>query len=327
MKRTSLTILLLILLITSWVVVAQDDEPADEQQDATNACADLQGEAGLHTVSLMIEAATEEDTDETQATTEREYVVYVPDGYMADVPTPVVLTLHGFSASPDQQREITEWEAVADDEGFIVVYPVAVGIPSRWAYRFMEGTRDVDYLDAILDDLAQSYCVDETRIYASGFSAGGAMAYRYACERPERVAALGTMAASFEILPDACMPERPVPTIAFHGTADPIVPYEGGRAGPFILPAFADWVAAAVERNGCTDMTEIEPMGDVTGVEYTGCDAPVLALTIADGGHVWAGGAAASDVPAAVAGYITQDIDGSQMMWDFFSQFSHESHP
>ena len=126
-----------------------------------------------------------------------------------------------------------------------------------------------------------------------------------------------------------------MPVMAFHGTADPIVPYEGGvlhpsplawAAGLVSAPTYfvgaEDWVATWAEGNDCDPSPEgIAPHGDVRGVRYTGCDqgAEVILYTIEDGGHTWPGG-----LPIPGLGKTSRDIDATEELWRFFQQYRLE---
>jgi polyhydroxybutyrate depolymerase len=106
--------------------------------------------------------------------------------------------------------------------------------------------------------------------------------------------------------------------MVFHGTADPIVPYEGGEFDrsdvPF--PYIPDWVATLAQRNECDDdPLEIPASGEASGVRYTNCAADVTFYTIAGGGHTWPGG---KPIPEWIAGHTSQDIDATRTLWGFF---------
>jgi polyhydroxybutyrate depolymerase len=119
---------------------------------------------------------------------------------------------------------------------------------------------------------------------------------------------------------DCCNPSRPVPAIVFHGTDDPIVPFEGGLSGPndLPLPAIPEWVSTLASRNQCSGTPEdLSPIGVVSGVLFANCAADVVSYTVAGGGHTWPGGEA---IPELIAGPTTQDIDATQLMWDFFQR-------
>ena len=120
----------------------------------------------------------------------RDYLLYVPESYDPTTPAPLVISLHGTALWPALQRDISGWNGVADERGFIVVYPGALGRPQRkWRLSFAPGAGDlleVQYISDLIDSLDEAYNIDTSRIYVDGLSAGGIMALALA-----RLAQLG----------------------------------------------------------------------------------------------------------------------------------------
>lgn len=259
----------------------------------------------------------------------REYLLYIPESYDPDTPTPLMISMHGFIEWPAHQAQISEWNEVADEYGFIVVYPAGTGFPLRWRTYSGPGLgdgarQDVQFISDLIDKLAQDYNLDLSRVYANGLSNGGGMAYLLACELSERITAIGGVAGAYILPGELCEPTRPVPVIAFHGTDDRIVPYEGGGTSRYEsqFPSIPDWVHMWAQRNGC-DLTPVElpDSGEVSGIQYSGCDqgADVIFYTVHGGGHTWPGG---EPLPEFIAGHTTQDINASREMWEFYSKYS-----
>ena len=254
----------------------------------------------------------------------RHYLLYVPESYKPGEPTPLVISFHGFAEWPAHQRDISRWNDLADEQGFIVVYPMGTRFPLRWRTRgapsiHADRKLDVTFISELIDVLAARYNIDPDRIYANGLSNGGGMTVALACDLAERIAAFGSVSGAYLLPWDACTPSRPVPAIIFHGTADRIVPFEGGpsRAFDIPFPAIPQWVEVLAQRNGCDAAPQSLPArGDVHGVAYAGCDADVVFYTIDGGGHAWPGG---GSMPRAIVGHITQDIDATRVMWEFFA--------
>jgi polyhydroxybutyrate depolymerase len=235
---------------------------------------------------------------------------------------------------------ITSWHRLADKEGFLVVYPQGTKFPQRWNAGSTWGDSDVDdvqFYHDILEDLSEVTDFDRSRVYVNGFSNGGGMTVRIGCEAADTVAAIGSVAGAVVEM-ENCSPSRPVPVITFHGTADPIVNYEGGEmegaqlrwaAGVTDAPTYfvgaEDWVAIWAENNGCEPTPEIiAPQGDASSVRYVGCneDAEVIFYTIDDGGHTWPGG-----FPIPGLGKTSTDIDATEEMWEFFQAYRLEGGP
>jgi polyhydroxybutyrate depolymerase len=140
------------------------------------------------------------------------------------------------------------------------------------------------------------------------------------CQLAEKIAAVGMVAGAYFYPWDECDPLRQVPAIVFHGTTDPIVPYQGGQTRPFQtdFPSIPEWVNMLARRNGCDrSPEELSYSGEVSSIQYSHCAADVVFYTIAGGGHTWPGG---SILPRILTGHTTTDIDATQTMWDFFAQ-------
>jgi len=253
----------------------------------------------------------------------REYLLHVPRSYDASKRVPLVISLHGAGGWPVIQMELSGWNRVADREGFIVVYPAGVaGVgPRIWhTGNGISAARDVRFISDLIDKIERDYNIDRQRIYVNGLSNGGGMSFVLSCTMSDRIAAVGLVSSAQMLSWTWCTDRRAVPMIAFHGTADPMAPYNGGDSWlasvPFLsLPKF---VASWARRNGCApDAVVSKPAADVTRREYTRCndDASVVFYTLHDGGHVWPGGAA---LPVWFVGRDSGTVDATQEMWTFF---------
>lgn len=256
----------------------------------------------------------------------RTYRVYVPESYDPTQPTPLVLSLHGFASNARQQMEFSQWNRVADENNFIVVYPQGAGAPPGWNSGRIGGRLaelfprpdDVAFIRALIDHLGETLCIDPARVYANGLSNGAGMSSRLGCELADRIAAIGGVAGAYTSL--ECEPGRAVPVIAFHGLDDPISPYEGGEAGPeMALTPIEEWAGEWAARNGCDTEPLIETVTEnITRRTFSGCEsnADVILYSIAGGGHTWPGG---GRQPVFIAGEVNREIDASAIMWDFFA--------
>ena len=260
----------------------------------------------------------------------REYLLYVPRSYDRAKPTPLVISMHGGGAWPAQQMNLSRWNRLADEHGFIVVYPAGAGMgPRIWD----NDTADVRFISDLIDKLEAAYNIDPTRIYVNGFSNGGAMANELSCTLSHRIAAVGTVAPALLLPWSWCADSRPMPMIDFNGTADPAAPYNGGPSfaspprfiasdhGKSIPFASVSTIAANwARRNRCgPNPVESAVAADVTRREYTNCadDAAVVLYTIQGGGHTWPGG---KPMPEWFVGPTSRNIDASRVMWEFFVQ-------
>ena len=225
----------------------------------------------------------------------RRFLLHVPESLPQDRSVPLVVDLHGFAQWPANQRDISNWDDLADEKGFIVVHPEGTGFPRRWASHSPDEPqtdRDVTFIADLIDHLSAEHPIDPDRIHVAGISNGGGMAFVLSCELSDRVASIGTVAGLFAHPWEACDRTRPVPLIAFHGLDDEIVPFAGGPLD-----------------------------GPLGGTRWSDCDggADVILHTIADGGHTWPGG---DPLPEFIAGYTSPAIDATATMWEFF-----EDHP
>ena len=253
----------------------------------------------------------------------RTFLLHVPPSYDPARPAPLVISIHGFTDGPAHRRDISRGNDLADQHGFIVAYPAGTGFPRRW--QAGGGTTaganpDVTFITDLLDHLSAAYSIDPERIYVNGFSNGGGMTHLLACQLAGRIAAAGSVAGAYVHPLSACQPGRAVPFIAFHGTADPIVPYEGGPIRSFRLPAVPDWIAGRADLSRCDPTpTQLPLASGVNAVQYTGCrdGAEVVFYTLPGGGHAWPG---SKPLPRIIVGHTPQEIDATELMWEFFSR-------
>jgi polyhydroxybutyrate depolymerase len=251
---------------------------------------------------------------------ERAYTLHVPDGYSGDRATGLIFVLHPSNGAAMSMSELTAFERSAGERGFITVFPEATGTPQSWnADGFTAGVKDSMFLRDLLAALSASLCIDAQRVYVTGFSNGGAMALRAACDLEGVFAAVAPVAAPYP------MCQAAVPIVAFHGNADAAVPYEGGVTGDGVSRApvhksVSAWAGAI----GCDALPVIaRAAADVELATYARCplgDSEALLYTVLNGGHTWPG--AAIDYPVEEAGVTTHAISANELILDFF-----ESHP
>src|SRR6266700_1535714 len=161
----------------------------------------------------------------------REYLLYVPSSYDRSKPTPLVISLHGAGMWGAAQKETSQWNRVADEHGFIVVYPWGEGGGGPRVWHEGDGgepSRDVRFISELIDTLEARYNIDPRMIYANGLSNGGGMSFAVSCTLSDRIGAVGMVGAALLLPFSWCTDQRPVPMIAFHGTADAAAPYTGG---------------------------------------------------------------------------------------------------
>lgn len=257
---------------------------------------------------------------------ERNYLTYVPASLPQGSPAPVVLVLHGFTQTAQGIMSYSGFNALAEAERFIAVYPN--GINLSWNVGFSSsGANDIGFLNALIDTLDIKYPVDLDRVYACGMSNGGFMSYRLACELSGRIAAIASVTGSMttQTFSD-CHPGRPVPVMEIHGTSDLIVNYNGATGIKSIPDVIEYWTG----QNACSEIPETTLLPDLINegsrVErsiYRPCDqySEVVLLKVIDGGHTWPGSTNSG------FGNTNRDINASQEIWDFFNRFSLSGNP
>lgn len=255
---------------------------------------------------------------------ERTYELVVPSSFRADQLVPVVFEFHGYGSNATQQLLYGNFRPESERDGFLIVAPDGGGTGGRhFNLLSLPGEPDdVALTLAILDRLEATFCVDAARVFATGMSDGGGMTTVLACRASDRIAAFG--AVSLELHLPNCGATRPVPIAAFHGTADPIVPYAGGPVhccGGASVPSVAQSMSGWATQDRCsatpTD-TQLSPM--VIRREWSDC-APggqVELYVIDGGGHTWPG----SSFAIGSLGRTTTEISASEVLWKFF-----QAHP
>ena len=254
----------------------------------------------------------------------REYTLHVPPQYDGSTPMALVISMHGAGMWPAAQQDASQWNRVADREGFIVAYPMGLGGngPRIWEVTAGPSYRtDVTFIGDLIDELSRSYKIDPRRIYADGFSNGGGMSFVLSCTMSDRIAAVGLVDAALTLPWNWCKDDRPIPMIAFHGTSGDAAPYTGGSSwvslGRRIFQNVPEFVASWARRNHCAP-TAVESAfaADVTRIAYQDCgETPVVLYRIEGGGHTWPGG---GHIAKWFVGVTNRNIDASSLMWEFY---------
>jgi polyhydroxybutyrate depolymerase len=261
----------------------------------------------------------------------RTVIVHFPTGYLPRKPIPLVLNLHGSQSTAAAQEAFTGMDATADTDDFLVVYPqgdIPAAIGFEWNVPneplFGGGAvpatapNDVAFLEQLVSLLEKDYCIDEQRVYATGFSGGARMASQLACDASRTFAAVAPVSGLR--LPSPCPTTRAVPVLSFHGTADPVDPYGGnGQAyWTYSVPiAAARWGA----QDGCSPTaTTTNPSKTVVETTYSHCsDGAVVELdTIVGEGHEWPGGPHLPPSTTRALGPQSTALSANATMWLFF---------
>ena len=280
----------------------------------------------------------EERISTTSGGVERGYFRHVPPAHDGEKPLPLVLDLHGASEPSTVHKGNSSLGTLGDERGFVTITPDGSGPVPHWDTR-LEST-DMVFLVDVLDEVEQTLCIDESRVFVAGYSNGAFAASVLACAYSDRIAAVAPVAGIRNV--PGCAPARPVPVVAFHGTADEFVRFEGGLgSGVADLPpaeaqalidlaaptdsgeSIPEVAAAWAQRNGCAAAPkERSVASDVTLVRYRCPGRADVQLYVAEGaGHTWPGSQFSKAIEQFV-GPTTFSIDASTIMWRFF-----ERHP
>ncbi len=297
MKFRSLSCLLLVLILS-------------------NACGRIQGRRATATTIPASRTALSTGSIEATLTigdTTRHYRLYVPGSYTGETATALVINLHGFGSDSKEEEALSGMSLAADRDGYSAAYPD--GLNKEWKDGSgSESQADIQFIVNLIHKLESLYNIDAKRVYATGISNGGGMANRLACEQAGIFAAIGPVSGAYNFWKD-CAPSRPVPVIAFHGTSDNIVPYDGVKRDN-IIPNIPEWAAAWAQRNQCSptpSTTYLKPDVKVDNWENCQAAAEVVLYSIDNHGHSWPGS-------RFLKGITSQSVDATQVMWDFFKE-------
>jgi polyhydroxybutyrate depolymerase len=254
----------------------------------------------------------------------RHYELFVP----SDTPNlPLVVVLHGHGGTGKQMERFSQFDRVAAREQFVVAYPDGIGRGWNDGRAGVNGDADdVAFVATLIDEIAAEHAIDRNRVYVTGASNGAMMSYRIACELSDRVAAIAPVIGNLPV-ELACTPKQPMSVLAINGTADPLVPYNGGHVargrGEVLSAAMSTQFFAHAAGCSAAEPTVEEP--DVndrddsrTFVTRYDCPAPVeISLITLDGaGHTWPGGV--QYLPKLLIGGVSRDFDGAERIWEFF---------
>ena len=252
----------------------------------------------------------------------RDYVLHLPPTYEeSEQNLALVFNFHGYTSNAEQQRLYSGMDNVADTANFIVCYPN--GVDNAWnvGWDFGSTEDDVGFISALIDNLVENYKIDSDRIYSCGMSNGGFFSYKLACELNDKITAIASVTGS--MVPGTeleCTPNRAVPVMEIHGTADFIVPYGGS---PGVALPIEDVVNFWVQNNQCESPGESFIFPDISisdqstafNIVYGQCaeNTSVEFITILNGGHTWPGAGLS-------VGVTNLDINASEIIWAFFDK-------
>ncbi|HXB36525.1 MAG TPA: PHB depolymerase family esterase [Acidimicrobiales bacterium] len=271
------------------------------------------------------------------------YIQELPSRYTGRTAMPVVVDLHGYGVSAADMVKITKLGTYGNRDGFITITPQVARPLPYWKTGFK--SKDVAFLRGVISHVESNLCVDQNRLFVTGYSNGAIMASVLACVDASQVAAIAPVSGIAN--PAGCNPSRPVSVVAFHGTSDPLVPYTGGLGaeayslplpqgakgnisqllgnnvpqstkGPSIPKSTAAWA----KRDGCAQTSTTRVFAKNVALISYACPngATVSLYRIRGGGHTWPG--SVLDSKTNTLGATTLAISADKIIWNFF-----ESHP
>ena len=272
----------------------------------------------------------------------REFIVYVPDSYSTqNSNVPLLFSLHGFTSYAKWNIQYTGFKSLADDNGFIVIYPQGTlwktrpsektGFSSEgdthwnvgWTTELGETSTsdDIGFIDDLIEWSSNNYKINTNRVYSTGMSNGGFMSYHLACNLSSKIAAIASVTGSMSPQTfNSCTPSHPTPILQIHGLQDYVVPYSGffGLCEPM-----EDVINYWVDYNSCNKTSNDTTIADFSGDEYGGIhktyengqnNVSVEFYLLDRMSHDWPRTNGPND-------YETFDIDAPSIIWSFLSKY------
>ena len=247
----------------------------------------------------------------------RTFITRLPAGYSTANEYPLVLNLHGLTSSAAGQQTLTQFDGVADSEGFVVVYPD--GIDNSWTTI---GNSDSDFLSNLVDTIRANYSINNC-LFVTGMSQGGFMTYKFANTTSHNVTAIAVGSGNMSnALQNSSTYALQIPVMYFHGTDDNLVSYDG----TFLISSVENTIQWWVEHNNCNTTPVVTAMPDIDLTDNSTVEkyyygngtnnSEVTFYKVTNGGHTWSG-----VVPIPAFGVTNQDINQSEIIGDFFSDF------
>lgn len=260
---------------------------------------------------------------------EREFRIYLPSIYDGSTAVPLVFNLHGFSSNAIQQESYGDFRPIADTANFIIIHPLGLTVsalgttgPGWTSSQPLDSNTDLIFLEELMDHIIAEYNINTNRVYSTGMSNGGFMSYDLACFLSDRIAAIASVTGTMNFVHHAaCNPNKPMPIMQIHGTADAVVDFNGSAFNVSIDSLVNFFVAF----NNCNPTPTFTPVPDIdlsdgcTAEHYVysggGSGSSVEFYKVIGGDHTW---------PGAPLNLSTTNMDfsASKEIWRFFSQFS-----
>jgi polyhydroxybutyrate depolymerase len=268
---------------------------------------------------------------------ERNYILYLPNGYTSEGSYPLVIVLHGGGGEAKGIMKMTGFNDIADKERFIAVYPD--GQDKQWrdgriGDKLPKKYDDVKFISNLIDTLSAEYSINTKRVFATGISNGGFMSFYLAYKLSEKILAVAPVCANIpENLKDEYKLSNPVSLLLINGTEDKLVKYDGGKVGfGKIISGRGnslstdETISIWKKQLGCystqikLDIADTDKDDDCYAEQYiySGCqnNTQLMLIKVVSGGHTWPSGP--QYLPKTIVGNVCRDFDASEMIWNFF---------
>jgi polyhydroxybutyrate depolymerase len=258
--------------------------------------------AGLYTLTLQHDGQA------------REAVVYVPQSAIG-TDAPMLLNFHGYGGQDAWHMEAADMRSLADREGFVLIYPQGTMLSggAHWNAAPSGGDNkssadDLGFTEALIASVTSSHRIDDDRVYAVGYSNGGMFSYYLACERPDLVAAAGSVSGT--MLDGSCRDGDPTSIISIHGTVDSVIPYDGDSSSPSATAVVDYWRDRNSTDSARSEAETIHGVA-VESAYYTGGTdgTEVEHHKVIGGGHVW---------------FDEASVGTNEKLWRFLSRFDQQ---
>jgi len=280
---------------------------------------------GQHRVSIRIDDR------------ERKFIFVTPKGFRPGHPPAIVFFFHGAGGRAEQAVRTYGWAEKAEAENFFAVFPQGLPVrpdspgsfllnPDIWRDQRegmpTRGVDDVHFFEELLNHLQAALPIDPHRIYVTGFSNGAGMTFTLGAHFSDRIAAIAPVSAQSWVKIDAVA--RPVPVYYLTGTADPLIPYNGGSVtlpwgNTRMMPAVQESVDTWARLDGCpAEPQVVSAEGGVRVLRYGPgrAESEVLFTTIGGNGHHWPD--TIEPLPHFICGPTLDPFNATDRIWDFF---------
>lgn len=283
-------------------------------------------------VASPVRAASTSEYSVLNGNETRKYIVHVPTSYDSSQKTPLVLFFHGGEGDMTSASQNYGWQQKSEQSGFIIAFlngasPLPNGKLATWnagnccSYARNQNSNDVGFAQAAIADLKNKFNIDADRIFATGFSNGGMLSHRLACEMSGTFRAIAAVAGTDNTV--SCSPSQPISILHIHALDDDHVLFNGGAGAVFTNPSqvtdftsVADTITRWVNRNNmnASGTRVLTVPGAYCDLYTSSQNSTEVKLCVTEtGGHSW---------PGSAQSIATQAISGNDMIWSFFQSQS-----